>query len=95
MSQTPLQEAAFGLQSGYAQAAKQLNKLVRAGHSYSGHERNCCFLNLPGGRFANVSQLSGFDFPEDGRAVAVCDWDGDGDQDFWVANRGAPRLRRS
>ena len=93
MSQSPEREDEFAYQSDYAEAARQLNKLVRAGRSYSGYERNCCFLNENGNGFVNVSIISGFDFPEDGRAVAICDWDNDGDQDFWVSNRTAPQLR--
>ncbi len=92
----------------YAQAAKQLNKLIRTGHSFSGHERNCLFLNVPANqdnargavvadraatRFANVSSVSGWDFADDARALARCDWDGDGDLDVWVANRTGPQVR--
>ncbi|MCH2060307.1 MAG: CRTAC1 family protein [Verrucomicrobiales bacterium] len=66
---------------------------VRNGASWSGSERNCCFLNVAGGRFVNVSSLSGIDFDDDGRAMAVCDWDRDGDQDIWLRNRSAPRVR--
>ena len=32
-------------------------------------------------RFANVSAVSGIDFPEDGRALCLVDWDHDGDLD--------------
>ncbi len=46
-----------------------------------------------GGRFANISAVSGLDFPDDGRAVALVDWDHDGDLDMWLSNRNAPRLR--
>lgn len=67
--------------------------MVRKGKSFSGRERNCCFLNLGDGKFADVSAVSGFDFPDDGRAVAMCDWDFDGDLDLWVANRSGPQLR--
>ena len=70
-----------------------LHDMVRRGRSFSGHERNCSFLNLGDGRFADISANSGFDFPDDGRALASCDWDGDGDLDFWVANRNAPQVR--
>ena len=63
------------------------------GRSWSGNERNCCFLNTGGDRWADVSAVSGFDFPDDARAVAVTDWDHDGDLDLWVNNRNAPRLR--
>jgi len=45
------------------------------------------------GRFANISAVSGLDFPDDGRAVALVDWDQDGDLDMWISNRNAPRLR--
>ncbi len=77
----------------YAQAAKQLNKLIRLGHSFSGRERNCCFLNIDGHDFANVSAVSGLNYADDGRAVVRCDWDRDGDLDFWVANRTGPQIR--
>jgi tetratricopeptide (TPR) repeat protein len=67
--------------------------MVRNGRSFSGHERHCCFLNLGQGKFADVSSVSGFDFPDDGRAIAQCDWDFDGDLDLWIANRTGPQLR--
>ena len=77
-----------------------LSRMIRQGRSFSGHERNCCFLNTgkfeqPGekGCFATISALSGLDFPDDARAVVALDWDGDGDLDLWLANRNAPRLR--
>ena len=68
------------------------------GRSFSGRERNCCFLNTLAnptsrGRFANISAASGLDFPDDGRAVSVVDWDHDGDLDLWMSNRNGPRLR--
>ena len=44
-------------------------------------------------RFANVSSISGVDFPDDARAMAITDWDQDGDLDIWLRNRTAPRLR--
>jgi len=72
--------------------------MVFQGRSWSGHERNCCFLNTlaspaAGGRFATISAASGIDFLDDGRAIAVVDWDHDGDLDLWISNRNAPRLR--
>ena len=45
------------------------------------------------GRFANISAVSGLDYPDDGRAVALVDWDHDGHLDMWISNRNAPRLR--
>jgi tetratricopeptide (TPR) repeat protein/peroxiredoxin len=70
------------------------NKLLRAGRSFSGRERNCCFLNLGAGKsFANISAVSGLDLIDDGRGLATCDWDYDGKVDFWVTNRTGPRIR--
>ena len=72
--------------------------MMRGGRSFSGNERNCFFLNTgaapaAAGRFANISAVSGLDYPDDGRAVALVDWDHDGDLDMWISNRNAPRLR--
>jgi tetratricopeptide (TPR) repeat protein len=70
-----------------------LGNLLDQGRSFSGHERNCAFLNTGGKAFANVSASTGLDLMDDGRAVAVCDWNFDGKLDFWVTNRTAPRVR--
>ncbi|MFT6864270.1 MAG: tetratricopeptide (TPR) repeat protein [Akkermansiaceae bacterium] len=72
--------------------------MIVEGRSFSGNERHCVFLNTGSspaakGKFADISAVSGLDFPDDGRAVALVDWDGDGDQDMWISNRNAPRLR--
>ena len=67
-------------------------QLVRKGSSWSGYERNCAFLNV-GGKFVTSSHVSGLDFVDDGRGVAVSDWDQDGDLDLWFRNRTAPRIR--
>ncbi len=77
----------------YTDAWANLIKEVRNGASWSGGERNCCFLNVAGTRFVDVSSLSGINFNDDGRAIAICDWDRDGDQDMWLRNRSAPRIR--
>jgi tetratricopeptide (TPR) repeat protein/peroxiredoxin len=68
-------------------------ELIDQGHSWSGRERDCCFLNTGGPRFANISGSSGLDYPDDGRGLARCDWDFDGRVDFWVTNRTGPRVR--
>jgi len=67
--------------------------MIQRGKSWSGNERNCCFLNTGSKRFATVSAVSGFDFLEDSRAVATVDWDFDGDLDLWTVNRTAPQVR--
>ena len=110
----------------YGASWRAIIELVRSGSSWSGHERNCVFLNCLGNdnlrlsekrsrpfdlrgddltsfraasqrrslpRFANISAVSGLDFSDDGRALAVVDWDHDGDLDMWFRNRTAPRLR--
>ncbi len=76
----------------------QLSQMIRQGRSFSGHERNCCYLNTlsstaAGGRFADISAASGLDYPTDGRAAVRVDWDHDGDLDLWTSNRNAPRVR--
>jgi len=72
--------------------------MIAEGRSFSSHERNCVFLNTGAsaaakGRFADISAISGLDYPDDARAVALVDWDHDGDEDMWISNRNAPRLR--
>ncbi len=72
---------------------RRLMALLRSGRSLSGNERNCAFLNTGDGRFATVSRLTGIDFPDDGRAVGLTDWDADGDIDIWLGNRSGPQVR--
>ena len=50
-------------------------------------------MNLGNGQFADVSAISQFDFPDDGRGMALVDWDQDGDQDVWLSNRNTPQVR--
>lgn len=83
---------------GNDKARNELSVLLDNGASWSAHERNCVFLNTGAdaradGRFASVSAVSGLDFPDDARAVIAVDWDHDGDQDLWLSNRNAPRIR--
>jgi thiol-disulfide isomerase/thioredoxin len=77
----------------YLQGFDALGLMLREGRTLSGHERNCCFLNTGGTRFADVSAVSGLDFADDGRGLALVDWDHDGDIDMWSANRTAPAVR--
>ena len=78
---------------GYTRNFRDLNDMVSQGKSFSGYERNALFLNRKGNGFAEVGGLLGVDFDDDARAVAVVDWDRDGDLDLWVTNRTAPRVR--
>ena len=66
---------------------------MQTGESFSGRERNCCFLNLGNAVFADVSSISGFNVKDDSRAIGTVDWDQDGDLDLWVSNRTSPRIR--
>ena len=82
----------------YSDAWDALSHLLQSGRSFSGHERNCCFLNLgnmpgAGAQFADASATSGFDFPDDARGLALVDWDQDGDLDVWTSNRTGPTVR--
>ena len=81
--------------NSYTTAVNQLQQLLQSGRSFSGKERNCCYLNLgtKSTRYGNVSAIAGFDFPDDCRGLVTTDWDQDGDLDVWVSNRNAPRLR--
>lgn len=78
---------------GYTRNFRDLNDLVSRGKSFSGYERNPLFLNLKGQGFSETAALLGVDYNDDSRAVAVTDWDHDGDLDMWVTNRTAPRIR--
>ncbi len=70
-----------------------IHRMLREGLSWSGRETHCAFLNLRDGTFTTVSGQSGLDFPDDGRAAAALDWDGDGAADLVMSSRQAPRLR--
>ncbi len=90
MSQSPIDDTT---DPQYLQGWRAVYELARSGNSFSGNERNCCFLNLAGEGFADISSISGLDYADDGRALVRCDWDFDGAPDFWVSNRTGPRLR--
>jgi len=70
-----------------------INRLIREGEGWSGHERNVLYWNNGNGTFSDVSGASGLDFPEDGRAFAAFDFDQDGDLDIILKNRNTPQLR--
>ncbi|MBT7735005.1 MAG: redoxin domain-containing protein, partial [Verrucomicrobia bacterium] len=93
MSQSPVGKITPENTMRYRQGWKALNRLLHEDRSFSGNERNCAFLNCRGTGFADISSASGFDFPDDSRAVTAVDWDFDGDLDLWMTARTAPRLR--
>jgi Tfp pilus assembly protein PilF/peroxiredoxin len=89
-SQSPLSNVPT---SAYADAWAAVNRLIRAGKSWSGREANTVLLNRGDASFCDVSYNSGLAFPDDARGLAQVDWDSDGDCDFWISNRTAPQLR--
>ena len=93
MSSSPADAAQETQLQRYGDSWGELMKAVRNGTSWSGHERNRCLLNFSGKEFADASSVSGLDFDDDGRGLAVTDWNRDGKLDLWLRNRSAPRLR--
>ena len=82
----------------YIKVWEPLNNRILTGSSFSGNERNCCFLNTGQNgtgkdQFADVSAASALHHLDDSRSIAVTDWDQDGDLDLWITNRTSPRVR--
>ena len=76
-----------------AKVIRETTDMCRAGYSFSGMQRNQCFLSIGQLGFANFSAASGVDFLQDGRGVATTDWDQDGDSDVILTSRNGCRLR--
>jgi tetratricopeptide (TPR) repeat protein/peroxiredoxin len=93
VSQSPEQFVALRPGAKYFNRWNALGSMISRGRSFSGRERHCAFLNTGGQRFADVSAATGLDLIDDGRAVALVDWDHDGDQDLWITNRTGPQVR--
>jgi len=86
-------ETSASMGEGYVSGWAATTKLMAAGKSWSGNERNCVQLNCGDGTFVDISAATCLDFLDDGRAVVSTDWDGDGDLDLWLKNRTGPQLR--
>ena len=70
------------------------NRLIfEDGFSFSGFERDKFWLNTPDGKWFDVSNISGADDENDGRALCLADFDDDGDIDFFVHNIQRERHR--
>lgn len=91
MSHSPRDEAARTKE--YSEGWSATYELVRQGRSWSGHERNVCLLNTRDRKFSDVSTVSGLDMADDGRGLAVVDWDRDGAVDLIFSNRTGPQVR--
>ena len=77
----------------YEQGWNAINELIRSDYSWNGFERNVLYLNNGDGTFTDISGVAGMDFPEDSRAFALADIDGDGRLEVILKNRNAPQLR--
>lgn len=60
------------------------SQLFKQGMSFSGNERDKLWLNRGADGFSDLSDMSGADSPNDGRAVIAADFDDDGDVDLFV-----------
>ena len=90
MSRSPTDERSA---SDYESAWTSITALIEGGESWSGNERNLCYLNNRDGTFSDVSAATGLDFLDDGRSFATGDLDGDGDLDLVLKSRNAPGIR--
>ncbi len=61
-------------------------EMFSSGRSFSGNERHKLWFNNQDETFADLSDLSGLDSPNDGRGVVGADFDDDGDVDIFVHN---------
>jgi len=77
----------------YEQGWSAINELIRSDATWSGFERNVFFANNRDGTFSDVSGTIGLDFPEDGRAFALSDFDHDGRLEVLLKNRNGPQVR--
>ncbi len=70
-----------------------IREQIRAGASFSGHERNHTFIQDGEGIFQEVSGVSGLDSVADSRAFAILDFEHDGRADLALVNANAPLLQ--
>ncbi len=77
----------------YEQGWNAINELIRSDGTWSGYERNVCYLNNRDGTFSDVSGIVGLDCVEDGRTFALGDFDHDGKLEVVLKNRNSPQLR--
>jgi tetratricopeptide (TPR) repeat protein len=78
--------------AAYENGWNALNQFIREEYSWSGREPNVLHMRR-GNRYFDFSGVSGFDFPEDSRSFAVCDFDNDGRPDIILKSRLGPQLR--
>jgi Flp pilus assembly protein TadD/peroxiredoxin len=77
----------------YERGWSAINELIRSDSTWSGYERNICYLNNHDGTFSEISGAAGLDFPDDSRSFVLADLDYDGRPELILKNRNAPQLR--
>jgi Flp pilus assembly protein TadD/peroxiredoxin len=77
----------------YERGWSAMNELIRSDSTWNGHERNVFFANNRDATFSDISAVAGLDFPDDSRAFALADLDGDGRLEIVLKNRTAPQMR--
>jgi peroxiredoxin len=77
----------------YERGWNAINESIRSDLSWSGRERNICYLNNGDGTFSEVSRAVGLDAIDDSRSFALADIDHDGRLEVILKNRTAPQLR--
>lgn len=78
--------------SAYENGWNAINQFMREEYSWNGHEPNVLHVRR-GDRYYDFSGVSGLDWPEDSRAFAIVDFDGDGRPDILLKSRLGPQIR--
>ncbi|HEY2934288.1 MAG TPA: FG-GAP-like repeat-containing protein [Acidobacteriota bacterium] len=89
VSRTPVTAAPS---TAYENGWNALNQLIRGDYSWNGRETNV-YYRRSGGRYFDLSGISGLDVAEDSRAFAATDFDGDGNLDLFLKSRLGPQVR--
>ncbi|HEX2524024.1 MAG TPA: tetratricopeptide repeat protein, partial [Terriglobia bacterium] len=76
----------------YENGWNALNQLIREDYSWNGREPNV-FYARRGGRYHDLSGISGLDLAEDSRAFSATDLDADGNLDVLLKSRLGPQIR--
>jgi Flp pilus assembly protein TadD/peroxiredoxin len=85
--------AAGGKSQGYQDAWNAINEFIRADYSWSGLQRNNCYVNNRNRSFTEAGGPLGLDCLDDSRAFALADLDHDGRLEVILKNRTGPQIR--
>ncbi len=78
--------------AAYENGWNAINQFMREEYSWNGREPNVLHVRR-GDRYFDFSGVSGLDYPEDSRAFAITDFDGDGQPDIILKSRLGPQVR--